>query len=332
MDTDAASVASEPPRRRRYGRLLAALQVAFGLTLMVWFVRDLELGALAELARRGRPLDLVLGLAFTFVAFPLLQAVRLHVLVSHYTRTFSTTMTINLIGSLFNHLLPSNVAGDGIKLFYLQRLKASDWGGPLAMLLLHRLSGVMVLHAVALACVFVRHDAIVTAIAATTFGSAGTVGRSIALALGAAAALGVGVLFLPAVRRRGGSLLRRVWNQSWTAVLDTPRPALWWLFVWTIAFQGARAAGFLYMLAFVGETANPLDVVIAMAVTAVAAMLPITVGGLGVMEGALSMTLVAFGVSPPAAISVALVQRVVLIANAAAGGFSYAIYGRRPAA
>jgi uncharacterized membrane protein YbhN (UPF0104 family) len=329
MDTGAASAVSEPPRRRSYRRLFAALQIAFGLGLTIWFVSHLELGALAELARRGRPLDLVLGLAFTFAAFPLLQAVRLHVLVSHYTGRFSTTMTINLIGALFNHLLPSNVAGDGIKLFYLQRLQAAGWGGPLAMLLLHRLSGVMLLHAAALVCVLARYDAIVRAVATARLGPIGTLGTVVGLALGAVLGVAAFVLLLPAVRRKGGSLLRRLWNESWAAVRDTPRRALGWLFVWTLAFQGARAAGFLYMLAFVGERANPLDVVIAMAVTAVAAMLPITVGGLGVMEGALGVTLVAFGVSAQAAISVALVQRVVLIANAAAGGFSYALYGRR---
>ncbi|MFI5308208.1 MAG: UPF0104 family protein, partial [Polyangiales bacterium] len=56
---------------------------------------------------------------------------------------------------------------------------------------------------------------------------------------------------------------------------------------------------------------------------AVAGVLPLSVGGLGLMEGAVSITLGWFGVSASAALATALVQRVVLLAGAAIGSVFY---------
>lgn len=319
----ASDPAPKPARRRAWG----VVQVVLGLGLVGWLVGELEIDELAALARQGDPFDLVAGFALLFVAFPLLQSVRLHVLVARYTERLSTTTAIFLIGALFNNLLPSNVGGDAVRVFYLQRLKASGWGGPLALSMLHRLSGVVVLHAAALVCIALRHDAIVAALR-TAHVRGGWSVSIVALAVGGLVLLGVTVALLGPIRARWGGFLTRLWTESKAAMLDTDARALGALFVLTLAFHAARALGIMYLLAYANQSAHPYDLVIALAVTAVAALIPLTVGGLGIMEGALGATLVAFGVSEPAAIAVALAHRAVLLVNAAAGGLVYATYGR----
>jgi len=69
-----------------------------------------------------------------------------------------------------------------------------------------------------------------------------------------------------------------------------------------------------------------------LAVTAIAGVIPITAGGLGLVEGAISMTLALYGVSEGAALAVAIVNRLVLLAGAATGGLVYLAVRAAPAA
>lgn len=59
-------------------------------------------------------------------------------------------------------------------------------------------------------------------------------------------------------------------------------------------------------------------------------MLPVTVGGLGLREGAITYCLIGFGFQPAQAASVALVLRFLYWAHSAAGGLIYSFSGRRP--
>jgi uncharacterized membrane protein YbhN (UPF0104 family) len=72
-----------------------------------------------------------------------------------------------------------------------------------------------------------------------------------------------------------------------------------------------------------GENVSFGALIMVMAVTAVLALAPVTVGALGVMEGSITIMLGAYGVSAPAAVTVALVNRIVLLLSAAVGAVLY---------
>ena len=85
-----------------------------------------------------------------------------------------------------------------------------------------------------------------------------------------------------------------------------------------------RLLGFLYVVRYMGEDVGIGALIMVMAVTAVLALAPVTVGALGVMEGSITIMLGAYGVSAPAAVTVALMNRIVLLLAAAVGAVLYA--------
>lgn len=324
MPTDAAVDASDAAARARTTlrrRLWAAGQVAIGIGLLVWLLRGVELDELRALLANGDRAGLAAGFALLLSALPLLQALRLHVLVVPYTRRLATSFEVFFVGAFFNNFLPSNLGGDAVRLLYLRRIATSNWGGPLAMLLLHRASSFAVLLAGAFVSLPLRRHALAGAFRGS---SAPAWLAPVALAAVGAVALGVVALVaLPRVRERLWALARRLGSESLAALRQTTPRALGGLLVLSILFHAARMLGVIAVLGALGQSVHALDVVIALAVSGFAVVLPLSVGGLGVMEGALSVTLVAFGVSGTAAIAVALVNRTVLLLNAAMGGLVY---------
>jgi hypothetical protein len=300
----------------------AAFQITVGLGLLTWLLSGVELDRLRTLFAEGDHAKLVVGSLLLLAALPLLQAWRLHVLVVPYTRRLGTSVQVFFVGAFFNNVLPSNLGGDAVRLLYLRRMATSSWGGPLAMLLLHRASSFAVLAVGALVSVPLRHDAITGAFLGESTAPAWLVPAAGALAVCAGIAIGALALW-PRAHTRIAAVTRRLARESAAALGQTSRQSLAVLAVLTALFHLARMAGVVVLLDALGTGAHPLDVWIALAVSGFAVVLPLSIGGLGVMEGALSMTLVAFGADASAAIAVALVNRTVLLLNAAIGGGVY---------
>lgn len=327
MPTDAAADASEgDPRARARStlrrRLWGVAQIAVGLGLLAWLLRDVEFAELRALLARGDRVGLAAGFALLLCALPLLQALRLHVLVVPYTRRLASSFEVFFVGAFFNNFLPSNLGGDAVRLLYLRRLTTSDWGGPLAMLLLHRASSFAVLLAGALISLPLRREALVVA-----FRGQSTLPRWLVpatfVAVGAAVLALAVVAAWPRLRRKLVAIARRLGTESLAALRQTSHRSLAALALLSILFHASRMFGVVVLLGALGAHAHPLDVLIGLAVSGFAVVLPLSVGGLGVMEGALSMTLVAFGIPATAAIAVALVNRTVLLLNAGIGGVVY---------
>jgi uncharacterized membrane protein YbhN (UPF0104 family) len=82
-------------------------------------------------------------------------------------------------------------------------------------------------------------------------------------------------------------------------------------------------AAFYVLVRYAGQNVDVFDLLIVLAATAIAGVVPITVGGLGLMEGAIGATLALFGVGPGAAFAVAAANRLVMLASSATGGLGY---------
>ncbi|HMI92241.1 MAG TPA: hypothetical protein VK509_12785, partial [Polyangiales bacterium] len=67
------------------------LRVALGVGLLALLISRVDPGEYAALVRAGDPRQLALGLGLLFLAFPVLQALRLHPLVARYTQSISAT-------------------------------------------------------------------------------------------------------------------------------------------------------------------------------------------------------------------------------------------------
>jgi uncharacterized protein (TIRG00374 family) len=304
------------------------VKVGIGVGLLAWLLAGVDFGELAEVARQGDPGLLALGLSMMVLSLPVFQAWRLHVLIDTYTQSWATTLRVFFVGAFFNNVLPSNVGGDAVRLVYLQRLRGGNWGAPLALLMLHRLSGIGVILVVAVAYLALAGDRAIEALGGISVDShalwivAGTVVI--------AGLLGIAALFLPGALR--AKVVRRVQKFSGDFVAgwrEVSGPALIWLIILTAGFHATRLLGFLYVVRYMGQDVGVGELIIVMAVTAVLALVPVTVGALGVMEGSITLMLVAYGVSHPAAVAVALANRMVLLLSALIGGFVY-VTERKP--
>jgi glycosyltransferase 2 family protein len=299
------------------------LKVAVGLGLLAFIGSRVDPRELAQLLRRGDGRQLALGLGLLLLANPIMQALRLHVLVARYTERLAVTLKIFFVSAFFNSILPSNLGGDAIRLMYLRQLRADNWGGPFALLLLHRASGMFVLLFAAAVYAALQHARLAAVLRA---GHVQTHVPLPALALAALllAALVVGWFVLPQeLRSRLSASMRGFAANCASALLQVGAPVALGLLVLTLGFHFLRMLAFYVLVHYAGESVGLWDLSIVLAVTALAGVIPITAGGLGLVEGAISITLALYGVSEGAALAVAIANRLVLLVGAAAGGLVY---------
>lgn len=307
---------------------LRIAKAAIGVSLLGWLLASVDYGELADSASQGDPALLALGLLMLLLSQPVFQAWRLHVLIEGYTQTWATTARIFFVGSFFNNILPSNVGGDAVRLMYLQRMRGGNWGAPLALLMLHRLSGIGVILLIAVVyLLFAGRHAI------DVLSDLGVRGPSLGMlvaAVGLVAAAAVALLFIPGpVRAKVLGRARKLAADFVTGWREVTGAAMTWLIVLTAAYHATRLFGFLYIIQYMGQDVGLGELVMVMTVTAVLALVPVTVGALGVMEGSITLMLGAYGVSHPAAVAVALANRMVLLLSALIGGLVYVTEKKR---
>jgi len=285
-----------------------------------------ELREYAGFLERGDPSQLALGLGLLLLAFPVLQALRLHVVVRRYTGSVGSSFSVFMVGAFFNTMLPSNVGGDAVRLLYLRRMRADNWGGPFAMLMLHRATGLGVLLVAAAVHAVIEHDRLSHVLAGVELGAGPSHG---VLALGALALVagGFGLLLLLRSQHRLALRARAFAIECWRATTEVGAGAMSALVALTALLHFVRMLAFYVLVRYMGQRIGLWDLLPVLAATALAGIVPLTVGGLGLMEGAISVTLALFGVSQAAGVGAALANRLVLVLTALLGGATYVVSG-----
>lgn len=299
------------------------LQIAIGLGLLAWTVSGIHLGELVALAREGEPKNLALGIGTLLVAMLYFQWSRLHLLIKGYTDGIATSLKIFYVGALFNNFLPSNIGGDAIRLMYLKTLRRDNWGGPFALLLLYRVSGFALLVAGGLIYIVFEHARVLQLLEAqhvfVSFGARTWLIAGVLAVVGLVAAVVVLRRLSDKVRTRIFGFLRN----CQTALGELSTGDIVQLVLQTALFHGFRLLSFYYLILYLGQYVSLWDLVLVISATAIVAVLPVSVAGLGVTEGSITLLLTMYGVSPSAAVAIALVNRAVMLFLAAIGGVVY---------
>jgi glycosyltransferase 2 family protein len=303
--------------------LVGLAKAAFGIAMLAWIASGIELGALRALMSRGQPLHLVLGVGTLLIAMMYFQWSRLHLLIRGFSVSVATSLKIFYVGALFNNLLPSNIGGDAIRLVYLKNLKSDNWGTPFMLLLLYRVSGMFVLVLGGLVYIAIEHRRLRSLLAAQ--GLLVHVSETM-LWVGLIALLsaaGVALLMLRKLSdRMRDQALGFLRNCRTGIAMLSPRDLVG-LVTHTVLLHAFRMLSFYYLALYLGQYVSMWDLVFVVSATAVAAVLPITVAGLGIIEGSISGLLVMYGVDTSAGVAIALANRAVLLLLAAIGGVVY---------
>jgi uncharacterized membrane protein YbhN (UPF0104 family) len=315
-----------PTRRRPRAPLKQYLRLALGVALLALLVSWVDLGRLWSELRRVDA-RLVAAALVVSVGLELLSAVKLHLLVRARATPISIAQTTRLyfVSGFFSSFLPTSVGGDAVKAGALARPMGSLAAAGTAVAL-ERASGVAGLWIAAASVALARPRAL------TPFGMDGLRWPFLAATVAAPVLL---ALAAPALRRarpsptdeaRPGAIRRFLRQVAESLCAYGRQPVLLGVaLALSVAFHLLRVA-MIGLLALGLDAPLPVaPMVWAIAIVTLVSFVPVSLGALGLREGATTYCLVALGMAAPEALAVALLARCLTTAKALAGGVMYAL-------
>lgn len=296
---------ANPPPAKGW-RVPRVLRIAISCGLLAALMLAMDWSSLLEHARKLSP---ALA-AFVIVAFAVQLAVsawkwqwalRIHGLRFPYV--YLTRVLV--IGFFLNNFLPTSIGGDAYRVY-----KTVPWTPPrsraISAVILERLVGLSALLLLGL-------------VSALILLSSSDLARAYVLLAGAAAVACVVLIAMiraGAARWRNSAFLRSKWIAAAVANLRTiARARSGWipLVCISVLFQ-AQAILIVYTLLHAFDPAVGLSHAALIAATAgIAAVVPFSINGLGIVEATIAGTAVAVGVSYEAGLLVALLMRILLL-------------------
>jgi hypothetical protein len=306
----------------RWQQVKNFLKILVSLSLITWLLYDVNYDQFIRIVQQGDPLYFGVATLVLATGF-FMQAYRLHMLIRSLTNSFVHSIKIFFLGFFFNNLLPSSIGGDAVRMYYLKKSGNSSWETPFSMLFFHRLIGFIVLLTGGLLYSFF-HFGRVRALLADQLNvdfSASYFKVFITLAIVAVLLL-IGYFF----RRKLKEFIR---NCQWA--FNNLRAYEYVAVTFLAAtFHFCRMVAFYLFLVFFDQSIVFGDLIFILFATAMIALIPISLGGLGVVEGTIAALLGIFGVIDSAAIGIALINRGFLLLISVTGGVFYMIGNINP--
>lgn len=294
--------------------LKATLKVAVGFVLIGVLLHRADPAAVWRTMAQAQGAALAAGLLGYGVS-TVFEVLKLHaVIVPRMPVSFTARLVF--AGLFYNTFMPANVGGDAYRVVVLKS-RGDPLGQAMLPVLLDRSTGVIVQ---------IAAGALVVAFRGTGW-AAGAIDRWrvphppggaapwIAALVLAAAALwaGRGRLRLGERIGRLGSELKAAWRR-------VPATALAGVVAGSLAYHAGRITALYFFLHALGAHVAWVDLVVVVTVVMVISTVPVSIGALGVREGAVTAMLVLFGVAPAVALAVALLNLGVLWTKALVGG------------
>ena len=291
------------------------LKVLVSLGLITWLVSRINYEEFIGIIRQGDPKYFALAIGALVIGF-FFQSYRLHILIRSLTYGLGHSMKIFFIGFFFNNLLPSSIGGDAVRMYYLRHSGNSNWETPFSMLFFHRLVGFIVLFTGGVVYTLFRFPKVQELIISQ---------MNVQLEFSLLQEFLVGGLILVIIaigyifRRKIFDFLK---NCRWAFENLKFREYLA-VFLLAAGFHFFRMIGFTLLLFFFNQSFALVDFVFILFATALIALIPISLGGLGVVEGTIAGLLGIYGVMESAAIGLALINRAFLLLISLTGGIFY---------
>jgi uncharacterized membrane protein YbhN (UPF0104 family) len=296
-----------------------ALRVLVSAALLVAVITYADAGEIAKALRDGNWAWMVVALPLTGVAvvvgalrwWLLLEGADIHIPARKSVRPFAVSVVLNL-------LLPTAIAGDAVRTWVVGR-ESGRLLGSAAATIIDKLTALTCLVVLGWAAYAVDHDAVPqAAIVAFAWLTGGLVA---AAALAALAAAGVRPI-LHRLPERAALMIRESWRmiRGWAGSMR--------LVATVVAFGLIYQAAVIALLVLVAKTVGfelPFAfAAVTSAVVLVATLIPVSVGGFGIREGAFVLLLGEAGISAADATLVSLLSVVtILVVSAAVAAMTY---------
>lgn len=323
------SAAAGPGDRRSSSArrwVLLALKLSVTIGLSAWIVAFVDWSQFwsalsdSKLAVIGLVVLMRFG-GLTLSAFKWQQLLAIHGLQYRLGRL----LRWYLVGTFLSHLLPTSIGGDSYRVYKTWHNGRGKACAVLAIVV-ERATGVGALfllgYAAAIATYLGQADPLAGTIAAV-----GTIGLSLVLVVG---------LVSTRFRLVGALKRSRFWPARLSRLLalagdfrDHPRKSALVVLI-SFVFHVNKILVIWLLLYALGATANPLELTVAVLAVEVMGLLPISLGGLGVVEGSFIYLMGHYGLSHEIGLATMLLMRVLLLPFVLVGAGLYFIGDRGP--
>lgn len=272
-------------------------------------------------------LFLAAALAAACGATVLLEALRFQTAFAGWRLSYGAALRITLASLFVGSFTPGAVGTEIYKIYALHRREQGILR-PFVLLGLLRVIGALAVLATAAVALLTSPE---------SFGEIGEQvtwrqpkGVASVLAIGGAALTALGLLVLALGWKRLAPRLREAWRQGREALAELQLRTVGELVVLSLGIALLRGISLALLVRSFGERARFGDLLVIVAFSVLASMLPISPAGLGVQEGVVAGCLVLLRIPPPVAVAIALVNRAFLWLFAAGGGWALAVSRKAP--
>lgn len=315
-------LSSTTPARRRAG-WAGTVRLLLGIVLLGSLLALVDLRRLGVVVARADGPLLAAALAVACGANVFVEALRFRIAFAGWGLSYGAALRITLASLFVGSFTPGAVGTELYKLYAVHRREQGIVRSFVTLGLLRIIGAAAVL---------------ATAIGAwlTSAEGFGEIGERITwrwppgaapiLVIGGAALTALALLVLAVGRARLAPRLREAWRQGKEGVAELRLRTVGELVVLSLGIALLRGLSLVLLVRSLGESARFGDLLIVVAFTVLASMLPISPAGLGVQEGVLAGFLVLLRIPSPAAVAIALLNRGFLWLFAACGGLALAAW------
>ena len=311
----------ESKRRRLPVGLL--IRIALGGGILYFLATRIDWGAMSLTWDSRARIGFASTVLILFIA-QLLSAVRWKLVLGREAGTdFSYLTRLYLIGTFFSFFLPTSVGGDGVRAVALSRASARpSWA--LTSVVLERALGLIAMFALLALGGLLAPAVLTQALGVTTFNFDPSLMQiAIALVIGVAAAFAAWQVI------RRSEKLRKLAGEAFallSGLAARPRDFAAALLVSALV-QLAYAIGWYVMAGALRLPVPAVEFLVFVPFVSIAAMLPVTVAGVGLREGAWVVLLASHGVASANAVAFSLLYFVAFLSVGALGGLLFALKG-----
>lgn len=304
------------PNRKTF---LYAGKVLLGLALLAWLLWRVDYHQIYSSFGSGDPIFLFYGILAMSLAFIVIQTLRLHALVGDITASYKETLKIVFISLFMDQFLPSSMGGDAYRIFHLRSIGNCNWAKPVTLSFIDRFVGMATLFVAGAFYLFLRGNLLLPKISAISPLSLSDLHIYKWLTGFIVFALIMGVFFRSKIKNWWRKILSFL-KECITVTREITLPVWLWVVFISICFHALRAIGFYCFISYFNEYISMVDLIFVLFFTAFISVFPVTIGGLGLIEGATAFSLSIFGVAGSSAVAIAFINRLIWIAYAVVGG------------
>lgn len=292
-----------------YPNVVFILKIIIGVSILLSILFFVDISSVYKTIVNVGLLNFIIILLVSLLLL-LAQSLRLHTLIWHYTGNFSTTLKLSFVGQFFSSFLPGSISGDIYKILFLKEQKVSLVGAS-SLISLDRLVGLLWV------LIFgIGYIALFSPFHFQSDISWDTIFYSLLAVLLSVLSLYISYKKNSYFHSRLVSFTNEI---KYDFSLISKKQQCYFLLSSLGTFL-VRIFKFYIISLIFGVSLNFSDFFLVVFLIQIASMIPLTIGGLGVIEVSLVYALSLFGVPNETGLAIALINRISMWLIALWGG------------